>query len=112
MRDGQAGRLRIGFSPSAPHHVLPTLIRSFRRRHPGVECMLSELPSDTQVEQILAGDIDVGILRPPTPVPPSVTCTAFLEEPFGAVHPGRAGLKPPRTRRLTISTQTENPIAK
>src|SRR5689334_19080183 len=40
IRDGQLGRLRIGFSPSAPHLVLPALMRAFRRRHPGVECVL------------------------------------------------------------------------
>lgn len=87
VRDGEIGRLRIGFSPSAPHQVLPALMRAFRRRHPGVECVLGELPSDAQVEQLLAGDIDVGILRPPVATPARLTCTAFFEEPFVAVLP-------------------------
>src|SRR5687767_11433743 len=31
---GDTGTLRIGFAPSAPHHVLPALMRTFRRQHP------------------------------------------------------------------------------
>jgi DNA-binding transcriptional LysR family regulator len=87
LRDGETGRLRIGFSPSAPHQVLPSLMRAFRRRHPEIDCVLTELPSDAQIEQLLAGDLDVGILRPPSPVPSRLQCTTFFEEPFVAVLP-------------------------
>src|SRR5437762_3894413 len=31
LADGEMGRLRIGFTPSAPHHVLPAVMRTFRR---------------------------------------------------------------------------------
>src|SRR4051812_39647968 len=34
LRDGRTGRLKIGFTPSAPHHLLPSLMRTFRRTHP------------------------------------------------------------------------------
>ena len=87
VRDGEVGRLRIGFSPSAPHLVLPALMRAFRRRHPAIDCVLTELPSESQVEQILAGDLDLGILRPPSPLPARLQCTTFFEEPFVAVLP-------------------------
>jgi DNA-binding transcriptional LysR family regulator len=100
VRDGELGRLRIGFSPSAPHHVLPVLMRVFRRRHPGIECVLTELPSDAQVDQLLAGDIDVGILRPPAAPPPQLTCAIFLEEPFVAVLPRDHRLASTRSVRL------------
>ena len=87
VRAGEAGRLRIGFTPSAPHHVLPGLMRGFRRSHPDVECLLTETGSDEQVERLLAGDLDVGILRPPAVMPPHLVCRRFLEEPFVAVLP-------------------------
>jgi DNA-binding transcriptional LysR family regulator len=87
VREGEVGRLRIGFSPSAPHHVLPALMRTFRKRRPSVECVLTELPSDLQVAQLLAGDLDVGILRPPHAVPARLACAPFLEESFVAVLP-------------------------
>ena len=87
IRDGELGLLRIGFSPSAPHRVLPTLMRAFRSGGPGVECVLTELPSDVQVDQILDGDLDAGILRPPAMIPSRLLCSTFLEEPFVVVLP-------------------------
>jgi len=87
LRDGGAGRLRIGFTPSAPHHVLPVLMRMFRKQHPGIECLLAEAASDDQVRQILDGDLDVGILRSPAAIPSALHCTTFLEEPYLVVLP-------------------------
>jgi DNA-binding transcriptional LysR family regulator len=108
LRDGETGRLRIGFSPSAPHHILPVLMRTFRRRHAGVECVLTELPSDAQIEQLLSGDLDVGILRPPPSVPPRLRCTTFLEEPFVVVLPREHHLA---TRRaVSIADLADEPL--
>lgn len=81
LSDGETGRLRIGFTPSAPHHVLPALMQTFRRQHPAIRCMLTEASSEDQVRQILDGELDVGILRPPAVRPASLACTTFLEEP-------------------------------
>jgi DNA-binding transcriptional LysR family regulator len=105
LRDGEVGRLRIGFSPSAPHHVLPKLMRSFRRRHPTIECVLTELPSDVQITQLVDGEIDVGILRPSSPMPPQLVCTTFLEEPFVAVLPGD---HPLATRRSVLLSELQD----
>jgi DNA-binding transcriptional LysR family regulator len=102
VRAGEIGRLRIGFTPSAPHHVLPTLMRSFRRSHPGVECLLTETGSDEQIDRLLAGDLDVGILRPPAALPPRLVCRKFLEEPFVAVLPRD---HPLASRRAVAITQ-------
>lgn len=84
---GDLGRLRVAFTPSAPHHVLPGVVRAFRRQHPDVDCRLTEMGSDEQIERLLAGDLDVGILRPPAHVPARLLCRRFLEEPFVAVLP-------------------------
>jgi len=82
MAAGEAGHLRIGFTPSAPYHVLPGVMRAFRRTHPGVDCRLTEIGSDEQITRLLSGDLDVGLLRPPAIVPPALLCRRFLEEPF------------------------------
>src|SRR5262245_58162879 len=87
LSDGELGRLRIGFTPSAPHHVLPALMRTFRRQHPAISCVLTEASSEEQVRQILEGELDVGILRPPAVRPATLVCTTFLEEPYVAVLP-------------------------
>ena len=100
LRDGTRGRLRIGFSPSAPYHVLPSLMRTFRRKHRGVECELAELPSDVQLDQIAAGAIDVGIVRQPPVIPAAIHAVAFFEEPFVAVLPPDHALAARRAVRL------------
>src|SRR5215468_2169105 len=87
LSDGELGRLRIGFTPSAPHHVLPALMQTFRRQHPSVGCVLAEASSEDQIRQILDGELDVGILRPPAMRPPMLVCATFLEEPYVAVLP-------------------------
>jgi DNA-binding transcriptional LysR family regulator len=87
LRRGDVGRLRIGFTPSAPYHLLPSIMRAFRRAHAGIECVLSEASSEEQLDQLAAGGLDVGILRPPRDCPASIVCETFLEEPFVAVLP-------------------------
>jgi DNA-binding transcriptional LysR family regulator len=87
LSDGELGRLRIGFTPSAPHHVLPVVMQTFRRRHPDISCVLTEASSDEQIRQILDGELDVGILRAPASRPTALVCTTFLEEPYVAVLP-------------------------
>ena len=101
LRDGEMGRLRIGFTPSAPHHVLPALMRRFRRGHPDAVCVLAEASSEDQARQILEGDLDVGILRPPDPCPRDLVCTTFLEEGFVAVLPRDHPLAARRALPLT-----------
>jgi DNA-binding transcriptional LysR family regulator len=87
LSDGELGRLRIGFTPSAPHLVLPALMRAFRRQHPAISCVMTEASSEDQIRQILEGELDVGILRPPAVRPATLVCTTFLEEPYVAVLP-------------------------
>jgi len=80
-------RLRIGFTPSAPHHVLPHLLHRFRQQHPEVQCALTEASSDRQIALLLDGTLDVGILRPPLKQVRGLTFVPFLDEPFVAVLP-------------------------
>jgi len=101
VRAGDVGLLRIGFTPSAPHHVLPAIMRAFRRSHPDVDCRLSETGSDEQLERLLSGDLDVGILRPPAAPTPRLVCRRFLDEPFVAVLPRDHRLAARRTVALT-----------
>jgi DNA-binding transcriptional LysR family regulator len=101
LSDGELGRLRIGFTPSAPHHVLPALMRTFRRQHPAISCMLAEASSEDQIRQILEGELDVGILRPPAVRPSTLVCTTFLQEPYVAVLPRSHRLASARAVSLT-----------
>ncbi|MFI6037952.1 LysR substrate-binding domain-containing protein [Streptomyces sp. NPDC051315] len=60
---GDVGELSLGFVGSAVPELIPRLLRRFRRVYPGVELQVRELPSARQIEELLAGRIDVGILH-------------------------------------------------
>jgi DNA-binding transcriptional LysR family regulator len=64
---GEAGRLSLAFVTSADYSVLPPFLRRYSDRYPGVHLSLQEATSDVQVEELLAGRIDAGLLIPPLP---------------------------------------------
>jgi DNA-binding transcriptional LysR family regulator len=67
---GELGELGIGFTGSATYELLPTLVRAYADRHPEVALRVhSDMVTPQQVEQILDGRLDVGVLRPPVNAP-------------------------------------------
>jgi DNA-binding transcriptional LysR family regulator len=108
LKHGESGRLRIGFSPSAPHQVLPVLVQRFRAEHPDVRLELTEAASDRQIQQLVDGEIDVGILRPPPDCPASLVCTVCFEEPFVVVLPRDHALA--KRRRLALIDLKNEPF--
>ena len=66
---GKSGKLRVGFVSSASYSTVPEAMRAFRQRRPRVDLVLSPLTSGEQVEQLLDGDLDLGIIRDPGNVP-------------------------------------------
>ena len=64
---GEAGRLSLAFVSSADYSVLPPLLRAYQRAYPQVQMVLQEATSDLQLEELLAGRIDAGLLIPPLP---------------------------------------------
>lgn len=64
---GEAGRLALAFITSADYSVLPPFLRRYTERYPGVQLVLQEATSDVQIEDLLRGRIDAGLLIPPLP---------------------------------------------
>jgi DNA-binding transcriptional LysR family regulator len=64
---GEAGRLALAFVTSADYSVLPPFLRRYRAAFPGVDIALQEATSDLQVDDLLRGRIDAGLLIPPLP---------------------------------------------
>ncbi|CAM5239404.1 HTH-type transcriptional regulator HdfR [Streptomyces glaucescens] len=89
---GDVGELVLGFVGSAVPELIPRLLRRFRRVYPGVELQVRELPSARQVEELLAGRIDVGILHAlsdneiPADLARPIGADDFLEIPAPAQH--------------------------
>ena len=64
---GEAGELSLAFVSTADYGLLPPLMRAFTERYPGVRLQLVESTSDVQVEELVAGRIDAGLMIPPVP---------------------------------------------
>jgi DNA-binding transcriptional LysR family regulator len=65
---GEAGLLSLAFVSTADYGVLPPLLQRFGERYPGVRLQLSEATSDVQIEELMAGRVDAGLIIPPIPV--------------------------------------------
>lgn len=62
---GETGRIALGFTAASGYGFLPRLLHLTRQRLPSVELALREMVTDEQVEALITGRIDVGLLRPP-----------------------------------------------
>lgn len=67
---GQVGRLSLGFTNSAIYTELPRLLAAFRSQYPQVQLDLHDsMLTPAQIEAILHGQLDLGIVRPPVSSP-------------------------------------------
>lgn len=64
---GASGRLSLAFVSTADYSVLPSFLREFRETYPAVEIDLREATTDVQLDELMEGRIDVGLLIPPLP---------------------------------------------
>ncbi len=62
---GESGLLSLSFVSTADYSVLPPLLREFRERYPQVQIDLREATTDVQLEDLMQGHIDAGLLIPP-----------------------------------------------
>jgi DNA-binding transcriptional LysR family regulator len=66
---GDAGRLRIAYTRSAPGPLAGDLVAAYRERHPGVEIALETGWTSLNLARLAAGEIDAGFVRPPVTAP-------------------------------------------
>lgn len=89
---GEAGSLALAFVSTADYGLLPQLLREFGARYPHVRLQLTEATSDVQIEELVAGRIDAGLVIPP--VPPrhaaSLSYLPVLREPLVVAMPADA----------------------
>ena len=82
---GAVGRLAIGFVSTVDYSILPSLVRRFRQKHPGVALKLLELTSDRQQSLLQAGELDLGLSILPRPAPGLAQRPVFREPLIAAV---------------------------
>jgi DNA-binding transcriptional LysR family regulator len=93
IADGAEGRLAIGCVGSATYSLLPQLVRALSEALPGVDVSVrGEMLAPAQITALLAGEIDLALLRPPV-------------EPSGVV------LETLRRDRLLVALPDAHPLA-
>jgi DNA-binding transcriptional LysR family regulator len=77
---GKLGTLSLSFVPSAGLDVVPQLLRAFRRDHPDVKLVLNGATTAQQIEGLMNGTIDVGVVVPPLHAAPDFHVDDFTEQ--------------------------------
>jgi DNA-binding transcriptional LysR family regulator len=105
---GEIGELAVGFISVADYNVLPVVLREFRRRYPMVNLTLRESTTDVQIQDLVAGRIDVGFVLPPVGAP-GIETVPILREPLIAALPGRHPLAA-RPGKIALSALRGSPF--
>ena len=64
---GSSGLLSLSFISTADYSILPPLLQRFRAHYPEVRIDLREATTDIQLDDLILGKIDAGLLLPPLP---------------------------------------------
>jgi DNA-binding transcriptional LysR family regulator len=65
FRDGWIGRVRVGTTLTAMIYRLPPILRKLRRSHPGIDLVVSNMPTPQSVENIIQNKIDMALVTLP-----------------------------------------------
>jgi len=94
LRNGEAGRLRIGTFQSAGKRILPDLLRRFSAELPHVDVRLTEFADDNHLlELVERGELDVAFAMLPMPERPLAVQRLF-SDPYVLVVPADADAPP------------------
>jgi len=85
---GEIGNLTVGFLETAASTIVPRAVRQFRAARPDVNLTLRELGVGAQIDDLQAGRLDVGIIRPPADADDLVFERIIDEELIAAVPSG------------------------
>ncbi|WP_232630153.1 LysR substrate-binding domain-containing protein [Methylobacterium sp. Leaf118] len=83
---GRSGVLKLGFTAASAYDFLPRLVSACRAALPEVTLVLREMVTRDQVEGLLSGQIDAGLIRPPS-THPELEAVRALAEPMVAALP-------------------------
>jgi DNA-binding transcriptional LysR family regulator len=104
---GDIGTLRVRFVQSATFEALPRLLGAFRASYPGVVLDVEAMTTLRQTAALLAGQIDVGLLRPPIHEP-ALSTRIISRDPLVVALP--AGHRLARRRRVPLDALADEPF--
>ena len=90
-RDPLAGPLKLALIPTVGPYLLPHVAGRLRRELPRLKLMLYEYQTETLLEKLRAGEIELGILALPV-VPDGLDSAELYEEPFTLAVPASHAL--------------------
>ncbi|AIO41923.1 LysR family transcriptional regulator [Burkholderia sp. AU19243] len=109
---GEAGSLSLAFVSTADYGLLPSLLRAFGARYPQVRLQLAEATSDVQIDELVAGRIDAGLVIPPVP-PRHAAGLSYLpvvREPLVVAMPAAAAPDVPETEPVHLADLAALPL--
>ncbi len=104
---GDIGTLRVRFVQSATFEALPRLLGAFRASYPAVVLDVEAMTTLRQTAALLAGQIDVGLLRPPIHEP-ALSTRIISRDPLVVALP--AGHRLARRRRVRLDALADEPF--
>ncbi len=93
-----AGRLRLGIIPTVAPYFLPTIIAALSRRFPELDLNLREAVTQSLIEDLQEGHIDLAVVALPISEP-SLTEFSLFEEDFVLVRMSQDADKPVPSRK-------------
>ena len=87
---GKTGSIKIGFTATSAYGFMPDLVAACRARLPEVDLSLKEMVSGDQLEALVSGQIDIGLLRPPIGRPEFASVRVVAEQLLVAFPHGHA----------------------
>jgi len=90
IAQGKTGSIKIGFTATTAYGFVPDLIAACRTQLPEVDLSLKEMVSGDQLEALMSGQIDIGLLRPPIGRPEFSAMRVVAERLLVAVPQGHA----------------------
>ena len=86
FRDGWLGRVHIGTTMTALMYQLPPILRDLRVAHPGIDLIVTNMPTRDAVEKTIRNEIDFGLVTLPVK-PAQLTITPLCPEQLVAILP-------------------------
>jgi len=86
FRDGLVGRVQVGTALTAMVYLLPPILRALRVDYPGIDLVVSNMPSKDSIEKVLQNKLDLALVTVPVDER-QLRVTPLLVEPMVAIFP-------------------------
>ncbi len=85
-RDPLSGQIKLALIPTVGPYLLPHVAGRLKRELPRLKLMLYEYQTESLLERLRAGEIDVGVLALPVEMD-GLECVSMYDEPFALAVP-------------------------